>query len=119
MDKSNWILCPVCGNKTRDRLRENTILENYPLYCPKCEHENLLPAEKEVLYSDKYISPVSVRKSQKQGEMHKAGIKRIGVKSAAIPNSFILIYSTLKSGTLRFINTFLSLLLSVIKWKSS
>ena len=34
-----WIRCPFCGNKTRDRLREDTVLINYPLYCPKCKQE--------------------------------------------------------------------------------
>ena len=34
---AEWILCPVCGSKTRDRLREDTVLKNYPLYCPKCK----------------------------------------------------------------------------------
>ena len=37
-----WILCPVCGSKTRDRLREDTVLKNYPLYCPKCKQESLI-----------------------------------------------------------------------------
>ena len=27
--ESEWILCPVCGNKTRDKIREDTILKNY------------------------------------------------------------------------------------------
>ena len=45
MNKSEWILCPVCGNKTRDRIREDTILKNYPLYCPKCKHETLINAK--------------------------------------------------------------------------
>ena len=40
--KTKWILCPVCGNKTRDRIRENTVLKNYPLYCPKCKHDHHL-----------------------------------------------------------------------------
>lgn len=22
-----WLLCPICGNKTRDRIREDTILK--------------------------------------------------------------------------------------------
>lgn len=26
----DWVRCPVCGSKTRDRLREDTILKNYP-----------------------------------------------------------------------------------------
>ena len=40
--KEKWILCPVCGNKTRDRIREDTALKNYPLYCPKCKQETLI-----------------------------------------------------------------------------
>lgn len=42
MAKIKWILCPVCGNKTRDRIREDTELKNFPLYCPKCKQENLI-----------------------------------------------------------------------------
>lgn len=37
-----WILCPVCSNKTRDRIREDMILKNYPLYRPKCKQETLI-----------------------------------------------------------------------------
>ena len=36
------IHCPVCRNKTRDRIREDTVLKNYPLYCPKCKQETLI-----------------------------------------------------------------------------
>lgn len=28
MKQEKWLLCPVCGNKTRLKLREDTILEN-------------------------------------------------------------------------------------------
>ncbi len=42
MMKTEWIYCPVCGNKTRDRLRKDTVLKNYPLYCPKCKQETLI-----------------------------------------------------------------------------
>ena len=44
MKKTEWILCPVCGSKTRDKIRKNTVLRNYPLYCPKCRHESLIKA---------------------------------------------------------------------------
>ena len=40
--KTKWIRCPVCGNKTRDRIREDTVLKNYPLYCSKCKQETLI-----------------------------------------------------------------------------
>jgi len=45
MDRTEWILCPVCGNKTRDRIRTDTILKNYPLYCPKYKRESLIEAK--------------------------------------------------------------------------
>ena len=40
--KSEWVYCPICGSKTRDRIRADTILKNYPLYCPKCKKETLI-----------------------------------------------------------------------------
>lgn len=43
--KIDWLRCPVCGNKTRDRIREDTVLENFPLYCPKCKQESLVRAK--------------------------------------------------------------------------
>lgn len=41
-----WVICPICHNKTRVRLREDTILKNFPLFCPKCKQESLIDAEK-------------------------------------------------------------------------
>ena len=46
MGKVEWILCPVCGSKTRNKVREDTVLKNYPLYCPKCRQETLIEAKK-------------------------------------------------------------------------
>lgn len=43
--QTEWIRCPICGNKTRDRIREDTVLKNFPLYCPKCKQETLIEAE--------------------------------------------------------------------------
>ena len=42
MQNEKWVLCPVCGNKTRIKIRENTILLNFPLLCPKCRREQLI-----------------------------------------------------------------------------
>ena len=36
-----WVICPICQNKTRLKIREDTILVNFPLYCPKCKQETL------------------------------------------------------------------------------
>lgn len=42
MKKCEWVLCPICVNKTRLQIREDTILENFPLYCPKCKQQILI-----------------------------------------------------------------------------
>jgi len=45
MDSTEWIICPVCKSKTRTKVREDTILENFPLFCPKCKQESLVRVE--------------------------------------------------------------------------
>jgi hypothetical protein len=42
MNDSQWIKCPICGNKTRTQIRDDTVLINFPLFCPKCKHEELI-----------------------------------------------------------------------------
>ena len=42
MMNSSWLICPVCGGKTRDQIRKDTVLINYPLYCPKCKQTTLI-----------------------------------------------------------------------------
>lgn len=41
-EEVKWVLCPVCGSKTRTKIREDTELKNFPLYCPKCKKETLI-----------------------------------------------------------------------------
>lgn len=38
--------CPIYGNKTRSQIREEAVLLNFPLYCPKCKQETLIEAKK-------------------------------------------------------------------------
>ena len=45
MDNTEWIKCPICRNKTRNKIRQDTLLKNYPLYCPKCKNEVLIEIE--------------------------------------------------------------------------
>ncbi|NLQ74253.1 conjugal transfer protein [Streptococcus mutans] len=42
MSITEWLLCPICKSKTRIKLRKNTELRNFPLYCPKCKLETLV-----------------------------------------------------------------------------
>ncbi|MBO1720602.1 cysteine-rich KTR domain-containing protein [Extibacter sp. GGCC_0201] len=39
---TEWIKCPICQSKTRLRIRGDTELKNFPLYCPKCKQETLI-----------------------------------------------------------------------------
>ena len=41
-EQFKWLLCPVCGNKTRIKMQSDTELRNFPLFCPKCKQENLI-----------------------------------------------------------------------------
>ena len=41
-NKTKWVHCPICGNKTRLQLRADTELKNFPLYCPKCKKQSLI-----------------------------------------------------------------------------
>ena len=40
--KVTWVLCPICGNKTRTKVRPDPVLENFPLFCPKCKKETMI-----------------------------------------------------------------------------
>lgn len=42
MENTVWVKCPICGNKTRNKIRKDTVLKNYPLFCPKCKKETLI-----------------------------------------------------------------------------
>ena len=40
--KTEWVKCPVCGNKTRNKIRQDTVLKKFPLFCPKCKNETII-----------------------------------------------------------------------------
>lgn len=40
-----WIICPICGRKTHNKIRKDTELKKFPLYCPKCKQETLINVE--------------------------------------------------------------------------
>lgn len=42
--KRMWVLCPLCGAKTRLQLLAETELKSFPLYCPKCRRETVIDA---------------------------------------------------------------------------
>ena len=40
-----WVTCPLCKGKTRLKLLPDTVLQNYPLFCPKCKQEVIINAD--------------------------------------------------------------------------
>ena len=46
MSIKKWVICPICNGKTRIRIREETELKKFPLFCPKCKNETLVNIEK-------------------------------------------------------------------------
>ena len=33
MSNQSWVFCPICNNKTRTKIRNDTELINFPLFC--------------------------------------------------------------------------------------
>ena len=42
MSNQLWVFCPICNNKTRTKIRNDTELINFPLFCPKCKQETII-----------------------------------------------------------------------------
>lgn len=40
--ENRWLLCPICHGKTRIQIRPDTVLKNFPLFCPKCRETCLI-----------------------------------------------------------------------------
>ncbi|WP_425481507.1 cysteine-rich KTR domain-containing protein [Alkalibaculum sporogenes] len=40
MIEEKRIICPVCQSKTRIEIREDTKLETFTLFCPKCNKKD-------------------------------------------------------------------------------
>lgn len=45
MKQTEWLICPVCASKTRVKIRGDTELVKFPLFCPKCKQETLINAK--------------------------------------------------------------------------
>ena len=45
MVKEKWIYCPICNNKTRTKIRLDTIAINLPVFCPKCKNTSIMSFE--------------------------------------------------------------------------
>ena len=46
LNRGEFIRCPYCDEKTRTKIRDDTILIRHLLYCPKCKAELLVNIRK-------------------------------------------------------------------------
>lgn len=61
MEKTEWLYCPICGNKTRNKVRADTELKNYPLFCPKCKKETLIDVKKQKIFvTDSQVLQINI-----------------------------------------------------------
>ena len=49
MTESRLLLCPHCKAKTRVTITKDTVLKQFPLYCPKCRNESVINAENYII----------------------------------------------------------------------
>lgn len=42
MTQFTWVLCPICGGKTRTKIRPDTEAKNLIVFCPKCKSESVV-----------------------------------------------------------------------------
>ena len=61
----DWLICPLCGRKTKIRILPETVLLHFPLYYPRCKSEVLISIVNERLsgtaleYGGGFATPVS------------------------------------------------------------
>lgn len=64
-----WIKCPICNGKTRVQVFYNTVLRNFPLFCPKCKLTHIVNVEKlEIKNSENEL--IDFEKKGQKNETH-------------------------------------------------
>lgn len=49
MEETIWIKCPECGEKTRVKIKQTTIMKDFLLYCHHCKKEFAVNVENYVV----------------------------------------------------------------------
>ena len=39
VDEQGWVHCPACARKTKTKVKLNTVMKYFPLYCSQCGQE--------------------------------------------------------------------------------
>lgn len=61
MVKDGWVYCPICNNKTRTKIRPDTVARNLPVFCPKCKNVTIMDfPDKDIAYES--VLSILIRK---------------------------------------------------------
>lgn len=41
-NEKGFLLCPQCGQRTHTKVNDDTIVENFPLWCTRCKQETII-----------------------------------------------------------------------------
>lgn len=44
--KNGRAVCPICHRETQERILEDTVLENFPLFCKRCKQTTIVEYRK-------------------------------------------------------------------------
>lgn len=42
VDENGWIHCPICRCRTRTKIKKETMVKNFPVFCAKCKQEYMI-----------------------------------------------------------------------------
>lgn len=65
MVKDGWVYCPICNNKTRTKIRPDTVARNLPVFCPKCKNTFVLNIENGEVREGEWFRVPDLQKAHK------------------------------------------------------
>ena len=76
--EEKWVICPVCKSKTRVKLRDDTILKNFPLFVYEtCGSVNSLSAQRKA-------TAAALKTAEKQLEISRALLEEGRINETAL-----------------------------------
>ena len=43
--ETQWITCPKCGENTKFKLKQTTLIKDFPIYCHRCKKEFIVDVQ--------------------------------------------------------------------------
>lgn len=81
--KTHWIRCPVCGNKARNRIREDTKLRSFPLTAEKGTGQNKI--DKPLIEVCRFFWLHAIKRLFRWESFRHNSIKHLNCKAEAVP----------------------------------